>query len=100
MIPSKGKQKKKWGKKREISWKGKSDRRKRMPGGLSRMTELWKLTFLASGTKGCVGPRVVLDLWVVLGFNFWLDIDQKRSNSLKRRLSAKFRNFATIFTFY
>ena len=59
-----------------------------MPGGLSRMTELWKLTFLASGTKGCVGPRVVLDVWVVLGFTFWLDIDQKRSNSFKRRLSA------------
>ena len=54
-----------------------------MPGGLSRMTELWKLTFLASGTEGCVGPRVVLDVWVVLGFTFRLDSDQNRSNSFK-----------------
>ena len=73
-----------------------------MPGGLSRMTELWKLTFLASVTdhEGCVGPRVVLEVWVVLGFTFWLDSDQKRSNSFKRRFSSKCRDFATIFTFY
>ena len=67
---------------------------------LSLMTELWKLTFWASGTEGCVGLRLVLNVWVVLGFTFWLDSDQKRSNSFKKRLSSKCRDFATIVTFY
>ena len=30
----------------------KAKERKRVPGGLSRMTGLWKLTFLASGNEG------------------------------------------------
>ena len=78
MIPSKEKQEKKWRKKSQISWKERKRKKEACAGWPFAHDRTLEADILASVTdhEGCVGPRVVLEVWVVLGFTFWLDSDQ------------------------